>query len=121
MMADASCVAHAAGSNDNVKACQFRDGLAFVDRFGETQMRGAQQAIDVDVRVEARTMSSKYFGGANSERRVQKDQSGGDFTALHQIDDVDDQLLSAFDREGGDEQRAFGGRGVTKHDGKMLA
>ena len=44
-----------------------------------------------------------------------------DFAALHQIDDVDDQLLSAFDREGGDEQRAFGGRGVTKHDGKMLA
>ena len=66
-------------------------------------------------------MPSKYFGGADSERGVQKDWRRGDFAALHQIDDVDDQLLSAFDREGGDEQRAFGGRGVTKHDGKMLA
>src|SRR5215217_3331227 len=98
-MPDASRVAHAAGCDYDVKACQFRDGLAFLDRFGEAQMRRVQQAIDVGVRIEARTMPSKYFGGADSERGVQKDWRRGDFTALHQNDDVDDQLLRAFDGE----------------------
>lgn len=47
MMPDAAGVAHAAARNDHVKAGQFRDGFAFIDRLGEAQMRRVQKPVDI--------------------------------------------------------------------------
>ena len=62
---------------------------------------------DVDIRVEARRHVAENFGGADGERRIEKDRRRRHFAALHQIDKIDDQFLGAFDREGRDEQRAL--------------
>ena len=39
---------------------------------------------------------------------------------FHQIDEIDDQFLGAFNRESGDEQGAFCRRGVPDLDGETL-
>ena len=107
MMPDAAGVAHAAGRDDDVEAGQLGDRLAFVDRLGEAQMRRAEQAVDVDLAVEARGMFAEHLGGVNRQRRIEEDRRRRHFAALHQVDQIDDQFLGALDREGRNEQRAL--------------
>ncbi len=66
-------------------------------------------------------MLAEHFGGANGERRIEKDRRRRHLAALHQIDQIDDQFLGALDREGRNEQRAAGGVGVAHLGGEMLA
>ena len=58
-------------------------------------------------------MLAKHLGGADRERRIEKDRRSRDFAAFHQVDQVDDQFLGALDREGRNQQRALAGRGVA--------
>ena len=44
-----------------------------------------------------------------AKRRIEKDRRRRNLAALHQIDEIDDQLLGALDREGWDEQGAVRG------------
>lgn len=46
---------------------QLGNGLAFIDRLREAEMRRAQQAVDIDTGIEARRMVSKDFGRPNGE------------------------------------------------------
>ena len=66
-------------------------------------------------------MLSEYLGGANGERGIQKDRRRGHITALHQVNEIDDQFLGAFDGEGRNEHRALGGGGVANLGGETLA
>ena len=66
-------------------------------------------------------MLSKYLGGADGERGIEKDRRRRHFTTLHQVDQIDDQFLGAFDREGRNEHRALGGGGIANLGGKTLA
>jgi len=120
MMPNASGIAHAACRDDDVESGQPGDGFAFVDGLGETQMRRAQQPADIDVGVETRRMLPKHFGCMNGKRGVQKDRRRRHFAALHQIDEVDDQLLGALDGKGRDEQGAFCLSCVADLDGETL-
>ena len=52
-------------------------------------------------------MLAKYLGGADRERRIEKNRCGRHFPALHQVDQIDDQFLGAFDRESWDQQGAL--------------
>ena len=72
-----------------------------------------EQPVDIDRRVETRGVLAKYFGGADRQRGIEKDRRGRHFAALHQIDQIDDQLLGAFDRESGNQQRALAACGVA--------
>ena len=80
-----------------------------------------QQPVDVDIGLEAAGMLPEHFGGANGERRIEKDRRRRHLAALHQVDQIDDQLLGALDREGRNEQRAVGGVRVANLGGEMLA
>ena len=66
-----------------------------------------EQAADIDIWVEARSVLAEHLGGADGERRIEKDRRRRDLSALHQVDEIDDQFLGAFDREGWDEQGAL--------------
>ena len=66
-------------------------------------------------------MLAEHFGGANGERRIEKHRSGRDITALHQVDQVDDQFLRSLDCEGGDQQRTAGRVRGAHFGGKLLA
>ena len=120
VMPDAAGVAHAAGGDDDVKAGQLRDRLAFVDGLGEAQMRRVEQAVDVDGRIEACGVLPEHLGRANRQRGIEKDRRGRYFAALHQVDQIDDQFLRAFDGEGRNEQGALGRRGVADLGGQAL-
>ena len=52
-------------------------------------------------------MLAKDFGGADRERRIEKDRGGRHLAALHQVDQIDDQFLGALHREGRNQQRAL--------------
>src|ERR1019366_4704833 len=54
MVSDATCVAHAACSNNDVEAGEFRDSLAFIDRLGAAQMRRTEQPFNIDFGTEVR-------------------------------------------------------------------
>ena len=120
-MPDAAGVAHAARRDDDVKAGQLGDRLAFVDRLGEAQMRRIEQAIDVDIRIEACGVLPENLRGANGQRRIEKDRRRRYLAALHQVDQIDDQFLGALDGEGRDEQGALGRCGVAHLGGQTLA
>ena len=66
-------------------------------------------------------MLAEHFGGANGERRIEKDRRRRDLAAFHQVDQIDDQFLRALDREGRNEQRAAGGMGGANLGGEMAA
>ena len=66
-------------------------------------------------------MLAEYFGGADGERRIEKDRRCRHVAALHQIDQIDDQFLRALDREGRNEQRAAGGMGCAHLGGRCVA
>ena len=66
-------------------------------------------------------MLPENFGGADRERRIEKDRRGRHIAALHQVDQIDDQFLGALDREGRNQQRAIGGVGGAHLGGQMLA
>ena len=121
MMADAAGVAHAAGGDDDVEAGELGDRLALLHRLGEAQMRRAKQPLDVDIGLEAVGMLAEHFGGADGERRIEKDRRRRNVAALHQVDQIDDQFLRALDREGRNEQRAAGGVGGAHLGGEMVA
>ena len=109
MVADTAGVAHAAGGDDDVEAGELGDRLALLDRLGAAQMRRAKQPLDVEIGLQAFGMLPEHFGGANGQRRIEKDRRRRDVAALHQVDQIDDQFLRALDREGRNEQRAAGG------------
>ena len=67
---------------------------------------GELKSRDVDLGVEARRVLAEDLGGADGQRRIEKDRRRRNFAALHQIDEIDDQFLGALDREGRDEQGA---------------
>ena len=113
MMANAAGVAHAACRDNDMKAGQFCDRFAFVDCLGESEMWRVEQAIDVDIPIEASSVFSEHLGRVNRERRIEKYRRGRYLAAFHQVDQIDDQFLGAFDREGGDQQRAFCACGVA--------
>ena len=58
MMANAAGVAHAACRDNDMKAGQFCDRFAFVDCLGESEMWRVEQAIDVDIPIEASSVFS---------------------------------------------------------------
>ena len=108
MMADAAGIAHAARGDDDVEARELFDRLAFLDGLGEAQMRRRRAA--------AMSISGPRFDACwrntsvarMAKRRIEKDRRGRNLAALHQIDEIDDQLLGALDRKGRDEQGAVG-------------
>ena len=71
--------------------------------------------------IEARRVLAEHLGGANRQRRIEKDRRRRNFAALHQVDEIDDQLLGALDREGGNQQGAPGRRGITNLGRKTFA
>ena len=107
-MADAAGIAHAAGRDDDVEAGELGDRFALVHRLGAAQVRRGEQPLDVDIGLQALGVLAEHFGGADGERRIEKDRRRRDVAALHQVDQIDDQLLCALDREGGNQQRAAG-------------
>ena len=66
-----------------------------------------EHARDVDAAVEAIGMFPEDFGRVNGERGIEKDRRDRDFAALNQVDEIDDQLLGTFDREGRNEEGTF--------------
>ena len=58
-------------------------------------------------------MLSKYLGGADGEWGIQKDRRCWHFTTLHQVNEIDDQFLGAFDGERWNKQSALGDGGIT--------
>src|SRR5579859_2417208 len=113
MMPDATCLAHAARRDDDVKAGQPGDRLALVDGLRESQLRRGQEPIQVDLRIEACCVSAKHLSRADRQRRVEKDRRGRYLPPFHQVDKIDNQLLRSFNGKGRDKQRAVGGRGVA--------
>ena len=65
-------------------------------------------------------MLPEHLGRVNRQRRIEKDRRRRYFAALHQVDQIDDQFLGAFDGEGGDQQGALGRRGVADLGGEAL-
>ena len=63
----------------------------------------------------------EHFRGADGERRIEEDRRGGYGAAVHQIDEVDDQLLRALHGEGRDQQRPAGTPGGVHFLGEMRA
>ena len=52
-------------------------------------------------------MFAKNLGGADRERRIEKNRGGRHLAALHQVDQIDDQFLGALHRKGRNQQRAL--------------
>src|SRR5512132_2074952 len=107
MVPNAAGVAHAAGGDDDVEAGEFRNRLAFVHGFREPEVRRTQQAVDVDTLIQARSVLSEHLGRAYREWGVKKNWCGGDFSAIHQADQIDYQFLRAFDCERWNKQGAL--------------
>ena len=107
MMTDAAGVAHAAGGDDDVKAVQPGDRLALVDGLGEAQLRGIEQPLDIDAAIEIGGVAAEHFGRPDRQRRIEEHRRLRHLAALHQLDQIDDQLLGALDRKGRDQQRAL--------------
>ena len=82
-MADATGIAHAAGGNNDMKAGEPGNRLAFVDGLRETQLARCQEPIEIDGRIEAGSMASENLRGANRQRRIEEDWSGGNLAASH--------------------------------------
>ena len=66
-------------------------------------------------------MFAKHLGGMDRQRRIEKYRRGRNLAALHQVDEIDDQLLGTLDGKGGDQQRALGRRRVADLGGEVLA
>ena len=121
MMPDTPGVAHAACGDDDVKAGQLGNCLALLDGLGEPELRRVQQPADVDFGIEAFGMLAKHLGGADRQRRIEKNRGARNVAALHQVDQVDDEFLGALDRKGWNQQRAFAGCGVADFAGETRA
>ncbi len=104
MVADPAGIAHAARGNDDVESRKLFDRLAFADSLGETQMRRLKNRRDIDIGAEFRRVLAENLGGANGQGRIEKDRRVLNLALLHEIDEIDDQLLGALDREGWDEE-----------------
>ncbi len=65
-------------------------------------------------------MLAEHFGRVDRERGIQEDRRGRNLAALHQVDEVDDQLLGPLDRESGDQQGAPGGCRIADLAREML-
>jgi hypothetical protein len=121
MMPDTPRVAHAACGDDDVEAGQLGNCLALLDGLGEPELRRVQQPLDVDFGIETFGMLAKHLGGADRQRRIQENRGARNVAALHQVDQVDDELLGALDGKGWNQQRAFAGCGVADFAGKARA
>jgi hypothetical protein len=121
MVADTAGIAHAACGNDDMKAGELRDRLALVHGFRKSKMWRIEQAAGFDIVIQARSVLAKHLGCADCERRIQKNRRGGDFSALHQADEVDDQFLGSFHRECRDQQGAVRGGGIANLSSEALS
>ena len=91
MVPDTAGVAHAAGGDDDVKAGELGDRLAFLDCFGEPELRRIKQVERTSIRwIEACGVLAENLGGADRERRIEENRCSGYFAAFHQIDQIDD-------------------------------
>ena len=121
MMPDTPGVAHAAGGDDDMKAGQLGNRLALIDRLGEPQLRRVQQPAEVDLGIEAFGVLAKHLGGADRQRRIEKDRSRRNVAAFHQVDQVDEKFLGALHRKGWNQQRALARCGVADFLGETRA
>jgi hypothetical protein len=66
-------------------------------------------------------MLAEHLRRANGQRRIKKDWRGRYVTAVHQIDEVDDQLLRPLDCKCRNKKRAACRMGIAHFGGEMLA
>src|SRR6188472_2659287 len=95
MVADTAGITHATRRYDNVETREFFDRLALVHSLRKSQMWRLEHGRKIDIPTELR--------GANGQRRIEKDRRLRNLVPLHQIDEVDDQLLGALNRKGGNQ------------------
>ena len=121
MMPDTPGVAHAACGDDDMEAGQLGNCFALIDRLGEPELRRVQQPADVDLGIEAFGVLAEHLGGADRQWRIEKNRSARNVAAFHQVDQVDDEFLSALDCKGWNQQRALAGCGVADFIGETHA
>src|SRR4029078_5263921 len=66
-------------------------------------------------------MLPEHLRRANCERRIKKDRRSRYFATVHQIDEVDDQLLRPLECKCRNKKRAACRMGTAHLDGEMLA
>ena len=103
MVADTAGITHATRRYDNVETREFFDRLALVHSLRKSQMWRLEHGRKIDIPTELRGVLAENVRGANGQRRIEKDRRLRNLVPLHQIDEVDDQLLGALNRKGGNQ------------------
>ena len=106
MMADASGVAHPASRHDDGAGPEAGDRLALLDGRGEADVAALEGIAVVRHVLQIPQMGREDVRGADRERRVQEDRCLRNLALAHERREVEQQLLSPFDGEGGDQQVA---------------
>jgi len=106
VMADAPGVAHAAAGHDDGAAGETRDDLAFLHRLGEADVGPAEQVRHLRGVLQQVGVLQEYLGRLDGERRVEEHRHFGQFAAVEEDREVEQQFLRALHGEDRDQQVA---------------
>jgi hypothetical protein len=104
VVADAACIAHATGREDDVIAAEAADRLGVLNTFRDAQVGRLQRILQGFGVFQHVRVTLEDFGCLAGQRAVDENRSGRHLAIVHQEHQVGQHFLGAFDCERRDQQ-----------------